>query len=84
MILLAMPKHRANMFALEQLRKAEFKGSIAAIAIYDDQRQDLLEAGAHSAYNIYSEAGAGFAEHVYKTAQSHGTLPGVCSLPGEE
>lgn len=81
LLLLAMPKHRANMFALEQLLKAEFKGRIAAIAMYDDQRQELLDAGAHSAYNIYGEAGAGFAEHVYKTAQSNGSLPGVCRLP---
>lgn len=80
LVLLAMPKHRSNMFALEQLQKAEFKGGIAAIAMYDDQRQELLDAGAHAAYNIYGEAGAGFAEHVYETAQANGTLPGVCGV----
>ncbi|MDR9500342.1 MAG: cation:proton antiporter [Desulfurivibrionaceae bacterium] len=80
LILLAMPKHRANMFALEQLKKADFRGGIAAIAMYDDQRQELLEAGAQAAYNIFGEAGAGFAEHVYQTAQKNGTLPGICQL----
>jgi glutathione-regulated potassium-efflux system ancillary protein KefC len=81
LVLLAMPKHRSNMFALEQLQKAEFRGSTAAIAMYDDQRQELLQAGAQAAYNIFGEAGAGFAEHVYETAQRNGTLPGVCRLP---
>ena len=50
--------------------------------MYEDQRQELINAGAHAAYNIFGEAGAGFAEHVYNTAQNNGTLPGVCSLPG--
>lgn len=80
LILLAMPKHRSNMFALEQLKKANFQGGIAAIAMYDDQRQELLKAGAQAAYNIFGEAGAGFAEHVYETAQKNGTLPGICQL----
>lgn len=83
MVLLAMPKHRANLFAIEQLVKAEFRGNIAAIAMFDDQRLQLLEAGAHAAYNIYGEAGAGFAEHVYETARLNGTLPVSCRLPNE-
>jgi glutathione-regulated potassium-efflux system ancillary protein KefC len=81
LILVAMPKHRANMFALDQLKKAGFSGSIAAVAMYDDQRQELLEAGAHAAYNIFGEAGAGFAEHVYEIMQQKGALPGACRLP---
>lgn len=81
LILLTMPKHQANMFAVEQLRKAEFRGGIAAIAMYDDQREELLRAGVHAAYNIFGEAGAGFAEHVYETAQEKGVLPGVCQMP---
>ena len=83
MVLLAMPKHRANLYAIEQLVKAEFKGNIAAIAMFDDERRQLLEAGAHAAYNIYGEAGAGFAEHVYETARLNETLPASCRLPPE-
>ncbi len=81
MVLLAMPKHRANMFAIEQLQQAEFKGGVAAIAMFEDQRQELLQAGVHAAYNIYAEAGAGFADHVYETAQANGTLSCSCQLP---
>ncbi|MDW7709837.1 MAG: cation:proton antiporter family protein [Deferrisomatales bacterium] len=81
LILLAMPKHQANLFAVEQLQRAGFRGGIAAIAMYDDQRDELLRAGVHAAYNIFGEAGAGFAEHVYETALEKGVLPGVCQMP---
>jgi glutathione-regulated potassium-efflux system ancillary protein KefC len=81
LILVAMPKHQVNMFAVDQLKKAGFNGSVAAIAMYDDQRQELLAAGVHAAYNIFGEAGAGFAEHVSEIMQQKGALPGACRLP---
>ncbi len=64
MVLLAMPHHQANQIALEQLKKRSFNGQIAAIAEYPDQLDNLLEKGAHAAFNIYREAGSGFARHV--------------------
>ncbi len=64
LVLLAMPHHQANQIALEQLQKRHYQGQIAAIAEYPDQIESLLEHGAHAAFNIYSEAGTGFARHV--------------------
>ncbi len=64
LIMLAMPKHQANMFALEELQKSEFHGMITATARFDDEREELIQAGATAAYNIFSEAGAGYADHV--------------------
>ncbi|MGL4381360.1 MAG: cation:proton antiporter [Vibrio sp.] len=64
LVLLAMPHHQANQVALEQLHKRHYQGQIAAIAEYPDQIESLLEQGAHAAFNIYSEAGTGFARHV--------------------
>ncbi|WP_305044150.1 cation:proton antiporter family protein [Geoalkalibacter sp.] len=81
LVMLAMPKHRANLFAAEQLRKAGFSGTIAAIAMYDDQLEELRRAGVDSAFNFYAEAGNGFAEHVYEQALRSGVLPGVCQVP---
>jgi hypothetical protein len=66
LIILAMPKHRSNRFALDQLRGAGFKGIISAICMYEDQIDELLEAGANTAFNFYSEAGVGLGEHVYR------------------
>ncbi len=64
LVLLAMPHNQANQIALEQLKKRNYQGQIAAIAEYPDQLDNLLEKGAHAAFNIYSEAGSGFARHV--------------------
>jgi hypothetical protein len=34
--------------------------------MFDDEVDELKQAGAHAVYNIYAEAGFGFAEHVYQ------------------
>jgi glutathione-regulated potassium-efflux system ancillary protein KefC len=80
MVMLAMPKHRANMFAVEQLKNSGYAGTLAAIAMYEDQLEELRQAGVHAAYNFYAEAGAGFAEHVYESAAQAGVLPRVCEI----
>lgn len=64
LVMLGMPNHVENMHAIAQLKKNGFQGKITATAKYDDQTEELLQAGAHAAYNIYAEAGTGFAEHV--------------------
>ena len=64
LILLAMPKYEENLFATEQLKTLGYSGKIAAIAKYPDEIAALQEAGVDRAYNLYAEAGAGFAEDV--------------------
>lgn len=64
LVLLAMPHHQGNHTALEQLQKIGFSGQIAAIAEYPDQVNSLVESGVDAAFNIYREAGSGFARHV--------------------
>ncbi|GLT17296.1 potassium transporter Kef [Vibrio zhanjiangensis] len=64
LVLLAMPNHQGNQIALEQLKQRRFSGQIAAIAAYPDQIDSLVEGGVDAAFNIYSEAGIGFARHV--------------------
>lgn len=63
-VLLALPKHTTTLEVLNRLRAWPFKGTIAAIARYPDEVKSLEEAGASLVFNIYSEAGAGFAAHV--------------------
>ncbi|MDH5613242.1 MAG: cation:proton antiporter, partial [Gammaproteobacteria bacterium] len=63
-ILLDMPKPEENLFAFQQLEQNGFKGMVAGTAKYDDQVEMLKAAGLDAAYNIYGEAGAGFANHV--------------------
>ena len=64
LILLDMPKLNENLFAFKQLQANDFKGKVAATAKYDDQVETLKENGVDAAYNIYGQAGAGFANHV--------------------
>lgn len=64
LILLAMPHWQVNHFALDHLHHRQFTGRIAAIAEYQDEVEKLTGDGVHAAFNIYNEAGSGFARHV--------------------
>jgi predicted Kef-type K+ transport protein len=64
LVMLALSNLTANLDALEQLRVIEFPGRIAATARYQDEEAPLRIAGATVVFNIYGEAGAGFAGHV--------------------
>jgi Trk K+ transport system NAD-binding subunit len=66
-IMLTMKNHRANLLALHGIKAAGFQGPVTAIAQFDDELLELEKAGATAAYNIFSEAGAGYADHVCKT-----------------
>lgn len=63
-IFLNLPDFNKNLFTITQLKEKNYQGHIAAIALYDEEIQELKEAGAEAVYNFYSEAGIGFAEHV--------------------
>jgi len=63
-VLLCMTNHSANKFAAIRLKHSHFTGRIAAVARYEDQIDELKNLGVDSVFNIYEEAGIGFAEHV--------------------
>ena len=64
LVMLCLPKLSANLNALELLTQISFSGNIAATARYPDEVAKLKEAGANAVFDMYTEAGAGFAEHV--------------------
>ena len=64
LVMLAMPSHLENLSAARQLRNLGYRGRLAAIAKYPDEVAALQAAGVDSAFNLYAEAGAGFAEDV--------------------
>jgi glutathione-regulated potassium-efflux system ancillary protein KefC len=72
LIMLAMPSVTENIEVARQvkLKSVNFSGMIAAIARYDDEAEALKEAGVDAAFNIFGEAGAGFAEHVCREVDS--------------
>jgi predicted Kef-type K+ transport protein len=68
LVLLAMPRVSENLFAAEHLLKEGFSGAIGAIAKYPDDEAALRAVGVHQVFNLYAEAGAGFAQHVCSEA----------------
>ena len=64
LVMLALPNLQANLDALAELRENSFGGRIAATARYPDEVSRLQQSGATAVFNIYTEAGAGFADHV--------------------
>ncbi len=64
LVMLALPKMTTTMAVLDRLREASFSGRVAATARFPDEVEALKEAGAATVFNMYTEAGAGFAAHV--------------------
>lgn len=63
-VLLTMSNHSANKFAVIRLKHSHFTGKIAAVAHYEDEIKELQSLGVDSVFNLYEEAGIGFAKHV--------------------
>ncbi|WPL19573.1 Inner membrane protein YbaL [Thiorhodovibrio winogradskyi] len=70
LVLLAMPAVSENVFAAEHLRKEGYAGSIGAIAKFPDDEAVLRAAGVGQVFNLYAEAGSGFAQHVCEARQA--------------
>lgn len=64
-VLLAMASHAANVAAVAQLRARGFTGRVVATARYPDQAEHLRELGVDLVFDIYAEAGAGFASDLH-------------------
>ncbi len=73
LILLAMPNLQANLSVLDQLEAINYPAELAAVVRYPDEEEKLREKGIKEVFNIYVEAGAGFAEHVIQHLEADPT-----------
>ena len=64
LVVLTMPTHQANIAAVRLLKELGYKGKIAATSFYDDQANKLKEMGVDLSFNVYTEAGLGFAKDI--------------------
>ena len=64
LVMLALPNLAANLAVIDQLKAASFSGRVAATVRFQDDIETLEEAGASTVFNVYAEAGSGFATHV--------------------
>ena len=63
-VLLTLPTHKANMDAVLRLKDMGYQGRVAATTKYPDEETALKELGVGYTFNIYSEAGLGFANEL--------------------
>ena len=75
LVMLALPNLAANLAVLDQLRAASFDGRIAATVRFPDEIEPLERAGASTVFNVFAEAGAGFAEHLAAQYRPPGPTP---------
>ncbi|MAS92328.1 MAG: hypothetical protein CMO55_03960 [Verrucomicrobiales bacterium] len=61
---LAMPTHGANLHAIETLQRHDFHGVVAASGRFPEEIRELRALGVDTAFNLYAQAGNGFANHV--------------------
>ncbi|MGI9319638.1 MAG: NAD-binding protein, partial [bacterium] len=62
-IFVCLSNHRENLYVVDLAREAGFKGVLAVVSRFPDEERELKELGCIT-FNLYAEAGHGFAEHV--------------------
>jgi predicted Kef-type K+ transport protein len=75
LILIALPSIDDTLEIHALLSRFGFKGQLASIARYEDDRQRLLEAGVDKVFNFYTEVGVGFAEESLQLIHSNRVKP---------
>lgn len=63
-VLLTMSSHNANVAAAKRLLEMGYNGKIAATSQFDDEAAELQALGVDYTFNIYAEAGIGFADQI--------------------
>ena len=69
-IMLALTNHPENILVAELIRSMWYSGDIASVVRHEEHSAQLQSLGI-SAFNLYAQAGAGFAAHA-STAKDPG------------
>lgn len=62
-IFVCLSNHRENMYIVRLARETGYENTLAVVSHFEDQQKELEENGC-IAFNLFAEAGHGFAEHV--------------------
>ena len=74
LVILVTPSHATHMSVIEKLNLIHCNIKVAVISRYDNEMIELKEAGVEVVFNLYEEAGFGFADHTYKQIYSNTEL----------
>lgn len=70
-IVLAMPSQHANTDALEEIRTRQFTGTVAAVALYIDDVDELYDRGIDVVVHMYGGAGRDLADQSMEARGEH-------------
>ena len=70
LIMINLTNHEENRSVVELIKKTSYDGPIASMARFQDQKDELEKMGC-IAFNLYGEAGHGFAEHVLSNIKTN-------------
>ena len=70
-IVLAMPSQHANIDALRELRQRRFTGVVSAVAVYNEDVDELYELGLDVVVHMYTGAGTELADRSIEARHSH-------------
>ncbi len=84
LIVLAMPYHHGNVFALKQLKHRRFQGKIAAIVQYEEEVQLLRNLGANAIFYVYDGAGQALADSAMEELLANTPTSGSGSMSGSD
>jgi len=69
LVMLALTNHKENMLVGNLLEDLEYHGKVAAVVRFSEEAVELEQRGI-SAFNLYAQAGAGFAAHAAEKLQA--------------
>lgn len=70
-IVLAMPSQHANIDALREIKQRKFTGTVAAVAMYHEDVDELHERGIDVAVHMYEGAGRDLADRSIEARRQH-------------
>ncbi len=69
LIMLDMPNLKELLAAIKMIKKTGYQGLIAVAVKHNEYIEPLKKAGVDSVFNVYAEAGSGFANHVFESVK---------------
>jgi len=75
LIMLALTNHQENMLVARLLNELGYRGRVAAVVRFTEEAE-ALEARGISAFNLYAQAGEGFAAHAAQGLRERRHTPG--------
>ncbi|WP_154222152.1 cation:proton antiporter family protein [Marinicella rhabdoformis] len=79
LVMIALPNINASMAVVEQLKALNFDGQIAATTHFEEEIEAYKDAGVHSVFNVFIQAGSGFTQQVLSQGMCDKILQGPAS-----